>query len=101
MEFLITLSFLVAYFVLIHIIAKYAENKGRSYWGFWALSALFLPFGLVAALLVTPQKVEDGTDMKCCPFCAEKIKSKAIVCRYCGREVSSADVMKQQALLKD
>lgn len=32
------------------------------------------------------EAVEEG-DMKECPFCAEKIRAKAVVCRFCNREL--------------
>ncbi|MCX7246105.1 MAG: hypothetical protein NTX31_00270 [Burkholderiales bacterium] len=35
------------------------------------------------------QKISDPDQVtRICPFCAEQIKAKAIVCRFCGREVA-------------
>lgn len=38
-------------------------------------------------------KISDPDQVtRTCPFCAEQIKAKAIVCRYCNREVKPIDV---------
>lgn len=51
---------------------------------------IFWVFSLVWALMA--EKEVDGEDSevgstKQCPFCAEKIKRHATVCRYCNREL--------------
>jgi uncharacterized membrane protein YdbT with pleckstrin-like domain len=33
------------------------------------------------------QQPADEEDMKECPFCAEKIRAKAVICRFCNREL--------------
>jgi len=38
------------------------------------------------AKMEAEQAVEEG-EMKECPFCAEKIRAKAIICRFCNREL--------------
>lgn len=46
---------------------------------------LLIGFGTV----ITPQALAQELGHRTCPFCAEKIKAEATVCRFCQREMPS------------
>ena len=74
------------------ICAAIASRKGRSVGGWLLLGFMFGPLAILFAAISskvarTAFDSPSGEETKQCPFCAEEIKSIAILCKHCGKDV--------------
>ena len=90
MEFIIWISIAIATAIV-------ASNKGRGGLTWFLIGFVTGPVGLLISLVIKKDEktmeldtILSGTRIKC-PFCAEIIKSEAVVCRFCNRDLQATN----------
>jgi hypothetical protein len=87
-------AYFVTWIILSILCGVYASGKGKSGFGYFLLSVLLSPLiGFIAALItkedtakIEKKEISKGGKRRC-PFCAELIKSEAIVCKHCSKDI--------------
>lgn len=97
---------LIAAVLLGLIPAAIAQSKGKSFVAWWLYGAALFIVALPHALMlkadtqqIEREQLQSGSSRKC-PFCAEIIKSEAIVCRFCGRDLPTPTPQEMPRVLK-
>ncbi len=91
----------VVWFVCALIAAAICEGKGHSAVAGFFLGLLLGPIGvIIAAVLssdetVLEERALNSGQMRKCPYCAEPVRWDAKVCRYCGRELTATELLRE------
>jgi predicted RNA-binding Zn-ribbon protein involved in translation (DUF1610 family) len=89
----IYLIFFIIYLIPAILVGAYAASKGRSGIGFFFISILFSwLLALIIAIVVEPRHADTETgpmpgEHRKCPYCAEFVKTDAIICKHCRSEL--------------
>ncbi|WP_194469049.1 hypothetical protein [Bradyrhizobium sp. CCBAU 51753] len=82
------------------IVAVAANSRGRNGAGWFALAVIISPLLAFILLVAMPARTSNSGPtwmekhegkVRTCPFCAEYIQPKAIVCKHCGRDLLAKD----------
>jgi hypothetical protein len=76
------LIWLLVWLALSIAVGTVAERRGKNAAMWMVISVLISP--LIAYVILA---VSESDDIRTCPFCAEKVKAAARVCRYCHHDL--------------
>ena len=78
------------------IVGWFAHQKGRSGIAFFLIAIVISPMiGLIVVLIIKPsdevmeQRMLLSGEGKTCPFCAEVVRSEAVTCKHCGKDIAA------------
>ena len=89
-----TIVLLLVWLVLALAVGAFADKKGRTFIGWFLIAALLSPLLAFILVALLGQDLQ-GNAFQSCPFCAERIKIEAKVCRYCGRDLPHGDLLSE------
>lgn len=84
-------AFFLFYVLICVMVGLSAQRKNRYGIGFFLLSFFFSPIlGGIIVMCLAPVESKKGT--RKCPYCAERIKKEALICKHCGQNVPVEEV---------